>query len=409
MRVREYLSNTLVPKLFICLKDNYNFITLKKDIIAGLTVAIISIPLAMALAISSGVTPKVGLITAIVAGFIVSCLGGSRFQIGGPTAAFIAVVYSIINKHGYEALIIITFIAGIILIISGLLRIGFLIKYIPDPIITGFTSGLAVIIFFSQVKNLLSLNNNNFNINTIIISVIAILLILIIRKNWPKLPSFFLAVVIVTVLVVIFKINIPTIGTQFTVTTGALPQPKLPLYSLESILVLLPDILTVALLAGIESLLSAIIADRIAATRHNSNVELIAQGLANICCACFGGLPATGAIARTVTNIKAGGKTPIAGIISTSLIFIFIKFFATITNLIPLSCLAAVLIIIAWDMGDLKNVRYFLLSSTKIDSVVVTVTFLLTIFTDLAIAISVGLLVNWVLQKTNRVLSRIFA
>ena len=418
MSMREYLHNTLVPKLFICLRENYNFDTLNKDVIAGVSVAIISIPLAMALAISCGSIPKIGLITAVIAGSIGSCFGGSRFQISGPTAAFVAIICSIINKHGYDALIIITFISGIILIVSGLLRVGFLIKYIPHSIITGFTSGLAVVIFSTQIKDLLGLNIehipikfwnkwwvyfqhlHSFSINAVLISTITILLILIIRKKFPKMPIFFIVVVLATSVVSIFNIKIPTIGTKFGVISNYLPSPKLPLYSLDKLLILLPDILTVTLLAGIESLLSAVIADNITSTKHNSNVELIAQGLANSCSACFGGLPSTGAIARTVANIKAGGKTPIAGIISALLIFIFIKFFSSITSLIPLSCLAAILIIIAWDMSDLKKMRYVLLHYHNIDSLVIMITFLLTILTDLVIAIQVGLMLDWGLKKS---------
>ena len=413
--MKEYLDNLsnffsyLKPKLFICLRNTYDFNSLKKDCIAGLTVAIISLPLAMALAISSGTTPERGIFTAIIAGFIISFLGGSRVQIGGPTAAFIAVVCGIINKYGFDGLIIATFMAGVILAIAGLFQLGSLIKYIPHSIITGFTSGLAVVIFSTQIKDFFGLTLENpppeflmkwfsyyqhfstWNISATVISVVSVVTILIVRKRYPKLPVFFIVVGLATILVVIFKINVPTIGSKFGTIPKNLPMPILPIFSFKQFVMLLPSAFTIAFLAGIESLLSAVIADSITGFKHNSNAELVAQGIANIGSACFGGLPATGAIARTVANIRAGGKTPVSGIISALLVLAFIWMFSPIIRLVPLSCLAAILVVIALDMSGIKKFCYFLLAPNG-DRLVLIVTFLLTILIDLTVAVEVGLI-----------------
>ncbi len=413
--MKEYLDNLnnffsyLKPKLLVCLQNNYSFDTFKKDCIAGLSVAIISIPLAMALAISSGTTPERGIFTAIVAGGIISSLGGSRSQIGGPTAAFIAVVCSIVSKYGFDGLIIATFIAGIILTIAGLCKLGSLIKYIPHSIITGFTSGLAVVIFSTQIKDFLGLsisnppseflskwfsyyqNLNTLNIWAITIAITTVVTILIIRKKWPKLPVFFIVVAFATIAVTVLKINVPTIGSKFGLLPNNLPIPMLPIFSLQQIIILLPSAFTIAFLAGIESLLSAVVADNITGFKHNSNAELVAQGVANIGSACIGGLPATGAVARTVANIRAGAITPVSGIINAALIWIFIWSFSSVISLIPLSCLAAILVVIALDMSELKRFCYFLLAP-KGDRLVLIVTFLLTILVDLSVAVEVSLI-----------------
>ncbi len=409
--MKENLNNLLSylkPKLFTCLQENYNFDTLKKDFIAGISVAIVSLPLNMALAISSGTTPERGIFTAIVAGFIISFFGGSRSQIGGPTAAFIAIVCSISNKYGFDGLLIATLMAGVILILAGLFKLGSLIKYIPHSIITGFTTGLAVVIFSTQVKDFLGLSLTNTpseflakwtsyyqhldtcNLNATFIGVITVIVILMIRKYWPKLPSFLIAVVLATILVTILNFDVSTIGSKFGAIPRNLPIPALPIFSCKQIIELLPAAFTIAFLAGIESLLSAVVADSMTGSRHYSNAELVAQGLANIGSVCFGGLPATGAIARTVTNIKAGGKTPVSGIINALLIMIFIWLFAPIASLVPLSCLASILLVVAWDMGNLKKFRYFLLAPQG-DRLVLITTFLLTILIDLNVAIEVGL------------------
>ena len=413
--MKEYLDNLsnffsyLKPKLFICLQNTYDINVFKKDCIAGLTVAIISLPLAMALAISSGTTPDRGIFTAIVAGLIISFFGGSRSQIGGPTAAFIAVVCGIISKYGFDGLIIATFMAGIMLAVAGLFKLGTLIKYIPHSIVTGFTSGLSIVIFSTQIKDFLGLtlenppyeflmkwvsyyhNLSTYNICATFIAIATLVAILTVRKRWPKLPVFFIVVGLATMLVVIFKINVPTIGSKFGMIQKNLPPPILPAISFQQFIVLLPAAFTIAFLAGIESLLSAVIADGITGFKHNSNVELVAQGLANIGSACFGGLPATGAIARTVANIRAGGQTPVSGIINALLILVFIWILSPIISLVPLSCLAAILVVIAWDMSEIKKFYYFLLAPNG-DRLVLIVTFLLTILVDLTVAVEVGLI-----------------
>ncbi|MBU2091675.1 MAG: sodium-independent anion transporter, partial [Alphaproteobacteria bacterium] len=310
-----------VPKLITVLRQGYGLGDLRHDALAGLTVAIVALPLAMALAIASGTTPERGLFTAIVAGFLISALGGSRFQIGGPTGAFVVVVFNVIERHGYDGLVLATLMAGVMLLFFGLFRLGTYIKYVPQPVVTGFTAGIAVIIFSSQIKDLLGLdidklpadfisqwgsylsNLHSIDPVTVLIAAGTLAIILAVRRWQPKLPAFLIGIVIGTLVVLIAGLPVETIGSRFGEIPNMLPSPTLPEVTLERIRILFPDALTIALLAGIESLLSAVVADGMTGRRHRSNCELVAQGIANLGSAMFGGIPATGAIARTATNI----------------------------------------------------------------------------------------------------------
>lgn len=399
--------NTFTPKLFTLLKSGYSKSDLRADIIAGLTVAIIALPLAMALAIASGASPEKGLITSVIAGFLISFLGGSRVQIGGPTGAFVVVIYNVIAQYGYNGLILSTFMAGIILIIAGYAKFGQVIKFIPHPVITGFTAGIAVIIASSQVKDFLGLKVDNIpadfipkwesyfnaintvNLATLSIGLIALSTIIFLRRYCPRLPNYLIAVVISSLLVLLFHIPIETVGSRFSNITSGLAMPEFPVWNFEKIQSLIPSAFTIAFLAGIEALLSAVVADGMTGYRHRSNQELVGQGVANIASAMFGGLPATGAIARTATNIKSGGKTPLAGIFHALFLLIFILFAIDIIAFIPMTALAAILFSVAWNMSEIGHfISIFRLSRT--DATVMILTFLLTVLVDLTVAIGVG-------------------
>ena len=355
-----------VPKSLVCLREGYTRESFTRDLIAGLVVGVVALPLALAFAIASGVPPERGLYTAIVAGFLISALGGSRVQIGGPTGAFVVIVYGIITKYGYEGLVICTLIAGAILIILGLARMGALIKFIPYPVVTGFTAGIAVIIFSSQVKDFLGLRMGAVPaeflvkwvayrdaIDTINWSAFAVgagtLLVLIV---WPKIsrviPGPFVAMVLATLAVGIFDLPVETIGSRFGAMPSAIPRPHLPAIPWQSIGELISPAMTVALLAAIESLLSAVVADGMIGTRHKSNMELIAQGVANIASPIFGGIPATGAIARTATNIRSGGRTPLAGMAHALTLLLILLFAGQWAAKVPLAALAAILVVVSY-------------------------------------------------------------
>ncbi len=403
---QRYRQN-LVPKLVTTLAEGYSFAKLRNDAIAGLTVAIVALPLAMALAIASGTTPERGLFTAIVAGFLISALGGSRFQIGGPTGAFVVVVFNTIQTHGYDGLVIATIMAGIILVAAGLLRAGAIIKYIPYPVVTGFTAGIAVIIFSSQVKDLLGLDlaeppaefidkwiAYGQSIGTVDpatcgVAALALSIIIAIRRLRPALPAFLIAVVTCSLLVAAASLEVETIGTRFGSIPNMLPEPVLPEITLARLQALLPDALTIAFLAGIESLLSAMVADGMTGRRHRSDAELVAQGIANIASPIFGGIPATGAIARTATNIKAGAATPLAGMLHAAFLLLFMLALAPLASFLPLAALAAVLVIVAWNMSEVERFRH-LLRAPPGDRFVLLLTFALTVLVDLTVAIQVG-------------------
>lgn len=399
--------STFTPKLFTLLKNGYSSSDLRSDAIAGLTVAIVALPLAMALAIASGASPDKGLITAVIAGFLISFLGGSRVQIGGPTGAFVVVIFNVIAQHGYDGLILATLMAGVILLVAGYARMGQIIKFIPHPVITGFTAGIAVIIASSQVKDFLGLQIDKvpadfipkwtayFNamdtvsMATLGIGLAALLIIIGLRRFAPKLPGYLIAVVLSAAFVALFHIPVETIGSRFPDIPTGLPMPQLPAWDFAKLQSVIPSAFTIAFLAGIEALLSAVVADGMTGYKHRSNQELVGQGFANIASGLFGGLPATGAIARTATNIKAGAKTPMAGIFHALFLLLFMLFAMDIMAFVPMAALAAILFIVAWGMSEIGHfIHIFRLSRT--DRAVMVLTFLLTVLVDLTVAIGVG-------------------
>ncbi|MDR3450408.1 MAG: SulP family inorganic anion transporter [Alphaproteobacteria bacterium] len=397
-----------LPKSIETLREGYDSAKFTKDVLAGLTVAIVALPLSMALAIASGATPDKGLITAVVAGFLISALGGTRFQIGGPTGAFVVVVFNVIAQHGYDGLLQATVMAGAILIVAALARFGAVIRYMPQPVVTGFTSGIALIIFSSQVKDFFGLavpkppadfipkwvayaeNAATLDPATFAVGAGSLVLILLARRYSPRLPGFLLAVVAGSAAVAACHLHIETIGSRFGDLPNTLPVPALPHMEWGRVRELFPSAFTIAFLAGIESLLSAVVADSLAGTRHRSNGELLAQGIANCASALFGGLPATGAIARTATNIRSGAYSPVAGMLHAIFLFAFMYFFAPLARYIPLASLAAVLIVVAWNMSEIERFRH-LLRGPRGDGLVLLSTFLLTALVDLTVAIEVGI------------------
>ena len=404
---------TFKPRLLTSLK-NYNKKTLTADIMAGIIVGIVALPLAIAFGIASGVTPEKGIITAIVAGFIVSAFGGSRVQIGGPTGAFIIIIYGIIQQYGFQGLTIATLMAGFFLILFGLLRLGTIIKYIPYPIIVGFTSGIAVTIFTTQIKDLFGLqlasvpsdfvekwivyarNADSADLWSSIVGIMSVIIIAITPRFSKKIPGSLIAIILMTVFALILKnycgvTSIETIGDRFTIN-AQLPEAQLPGLNWETIKSLVSPALTIAILGAIESLLSATVADGVIGDHHDSNTELIGQGLANLATPLFGGIPATGAIARTMTNINNGGKTPIAGIIHAIVLVLIFLFLMPLAKYIPMACLAGVLVVVSYGMCGWRSF-IALMKNPKSDVTVLLITFFLTIIFDLTIAIEVGLII----------------
>jgi len=397
-----------VPKLIDTLKT-YNRRQFRRDIIAGIIVGIVALPLAIAFAISSGVSPEKGLFTAIIAGFIISAFGGSRVQIGGPTGAFIVIVYGIVQQYGVNGLIISTFLAGIMLMIMGFARFGSVIKFIPYPLIVGFTSGIAIIIFSSQVKDIFGLNMSavpvdfiekwqtyfqtfsTINGYAVVIGLISIVIIIFSAKVTRLIPGSLIAILISTLAVQLFNLPVETIGSRFGNIPSSLPSPVFPELDWTTIKSLIQPAFTIAILGGIESLLSAVVADGMIGTNHKSNLELVAQGGANIASAIFGGIPATGAIARTATNIKNGGRTPVAGIVHSLTLLVIMLVVGKWATLIPLSCLGGILVVVAYNMSEYESFSRILRGSRS-DAVVLLSTFLLTILVDLTVAIEVGLI-----------------
>ena len=406
-RFAEYYINNFTPKLAECLYKGYNLEKFKRDCIAGLTVAVISIPLAMALAIASGVGPDQGLYTAIIAGFFIALLGGSRYQIGGPTGAFVVVIFNVMQQYGYQGLAMCMIVAGVVLIAAGYLKLGTYIKYIPYPVVTGFTAGIGLLLISTQIKDLLGLkienvpadflskwnvylhNLDNFTIGSILIAVFSFSVIFYIHLRRPKLPAYLLCVTGATILVAAFGMNIDTIGNKFGGIPHFLPMPKLPDIDMNLMLKVLPSGLTIAFLAGVESLLSATVVDGMSGDNHNSNAELIGEGVANIMSVLFMGVPATGAIARTAANFKAKAYSPMAGIMQSVFLILFMLLLAPVAKYIPLACLSAVLMIIGYNMLGLEKI-YKLLQGPKGDRYTLVVTLLLTVLVDLNTAISVG-------------------
>lgn len=406
------------PKLFSVMKD-YNSSQLVKDIVSGIIVAIIALPLSIALAIASGVSPEAGIYTAIVAGFIVAFLGGSRVQIAGPTAAFATIVAGIVMKDGTQGLIIATVMAGLILIIMGFCRFGSLLKYIPDPITTGFTAGIAVTLFIGQIKDFTGITYQNgekpvetsekvialiknittINLQGVLIGALALVILIVWPIFFKKIPGSFIAVIVTAAIVEIFHLDVNTIGKQFADIPSGLPglTVSLSMLSFQAIRDQLSNAITIAFLAGVESLLSAVVADSMIGSRHKPNMELVAQGLGNIASACFGGIPATGAIARTAANIKNGGRTPIAGMVHSITLVLVVVFLMPYAKLIPMPCIAAILFQVAYNMSGWKRFVKQIKSSPKADITVLLITFVLTVIFDLVVAIEVGVLLAAVL------------
>lgn len=408
------LWRELLPKLVTCLREGYGLAALRHDALAGLTVAIVALPLAMALAIASGTTPDKGLVTAVVAGFLISALGGSRVQIGGPTGAFVVVVFDVIARHGYDGLLLATLMAGAILVVAAVTRMGQWIKYIPEPVVTGFTAGIAVIIFTSQIKDLLGLSIAAVPADFIgkwpafweardtigsaaLIGLGGLALILLIRRFAPRWPGFLIAVLAASLLVPLIGLEVETIGSRFGGIPASLPMPVLPDISLAKLQAVLPSALTIAFLAGVESLLSAVVADGMTGRRHRPNAELLAQGIANIASPLFGGLPATGAIARTVTNIRSGARSPVAGMMHAMFLLLFMLVLADLAAYVPLAVLASVLIVVAWNMSDAGRFLHQLRHAPWGDRLVLVVTFTLTVLIDLTVAIEAGVVLAAIL------------
>lgn len=400
-------------KLFSCLKT-YDKKTFMSDLMAGIIVGIVALPLAIAFGIASGVTPEKGIITAIVAGLVISLFGGSKMQIGGPTGAFIIIIYGIIQKYGFEGLTIATLMAGLFLVLFGLLRLGTIIKYIPYPIVVGFTSGIAVTIFTTQIKDLFGLtlpsNPSDFiekwgvylqNFNTIdpwcaLIGVASVVVIAVTPRFSKKIPGSLIAIILMTIVALLLKnfagvLSIETIGDRFSIS-NELPAAQVPDMNWETIKSLVSPAITIAILGAIESLLSATVADGVIGDHHDSNTELVAQGLANLASPLFGGIPATGAIARTMTNINNGGKTPVAGIIHAVVLLLIFLFLMPLAKYIPMACLAGVLVVVSYGMCGWRSFLE-LMKNPKSDVTVLLITFFLTIIFDLTIAIEVGLII----------------
>ena len=410
-RIMKTTRHALVPKLITVLKEGYGLAQLRADVVAGLTVAVVALPLSMALAMASGARPDQGLITAIIGGFIISALGGSRYQIGGPAAAFIVIVLGIINQFGYDGLLLATFMAGLMMIAAGFLRLGTFVKYVPYPVITGFTSGIAAVILISQLKNLLGItfadgvhphdmvetvsayvaSANTITLPTVSVGLGSLGLMLIIRKYRPRWPIFLIGAVAASVAVFVLKMPVATIGTAFPDLPHSLPAPRLPDMSWARIQALFPSALTIAFLSGVEALLSAVVADGMTGRRHRPNMEFVAQGVANCATALFGGITATGTIARTATNVRAGAHGPIAGMLHSAFLLAFLMVAMPLANFIPLSSLAAILVIVAWNISEVERFAH-LLKAPRGERAVLLVTFLLTIFVDLAMAIKVGVI-----------------
>ncbi len=395
------------PKLISCLKG-YSGAQFGKDLTSGVIVAIIALPLSIALALASGVTPEQGLYTAIIAGFVISMLGGSRVQIAGPTAAFATIVAGIVAENGFSGLVLATLIAGILLILMGVFKLGSLIKFIPYTITTGFTTGIAVTLIIGQVKDFLGLTFVNspietvekveevahqlhtFNLEAFIIGAISLGVLIVFPKFIKKIPPSIFAIIISAVLVKVFDMNVNTIGSLYTISSS-LPVPSIPEFSFETVKAIMPDAFTIAVLAAVESLLSCVVADGMTGSRHNSNTELIAQGAGNIASALFGGIPATGAIARTAANIKNGGRTPVAGMVHAVVLLLVLLVLMPYAELIPMPCIAAILFIVAYNMSEWRKFVKTIKHAPKSDTTVMVITFALTVIFDLVIAIEVGM------------------
>ncbi|MGV6811374.1 MAG: SulP family inorganic anion transporter [Brevirhabdus sp.] len=400
----------MTPKILTTLKS-YDRHTFMGDLFAGVTVALVALPLSLAIAIASGASPGQGLVTAIVGGFLISLLGGSRVQIGGPTGAFIVVVYGIIAEHGYDGLVLATFMAGLILIIGGISQLGRLVRHVPAAVINGFTIGIGIIIATSQIKDFFGLSaehlpaeflekvpalwaaRDSVNWGAAGIALASMVLIVGLRKLAPRLPGLIVAVAATSAVVAIFGLDVETIASRFGALPGALPHPHIPAFSWDRVEELLPSAFVIAFLAAIESLLSATVADRMINAHHRTGAELIAEGVANTSSACFGGLPVTGAIARTATNVNAGGRTPVAGLVHAATILLIVLFASDWAAKLALPAMAALLMLTAWNMTEPHKWRSYA-KAPKPDLLLLLLTMLLTVLVDLSVAIGVGVVIG---------------
>ncbi len=398
-----------VPKLLLCLRAGYTRQDLISDLIAGVTVGLVALPLAMAFGIASGVTPQAGIYTAVVAGLLISALGGSRLQIGGPTGAFVVIVAGIIAAHGVSGLLMVTIMAGVILIIMAVTGLGAAVKYIPRPVTIGFTNGIAILIASTQIKDFLGLETGAVpsefvlrmhvltnSLSTVhwpalLVAIGSLLIILILPRLTKRVPGSIVALVLATLAVAAFGLPVETIGSKFGGIPTGLPHVSLPQFRPDLIVPLLPAAVTVAMLAAIESLLSAVVADGMSGDKHNSNVELLAQGIANLAVPFVGGIPATGAIARTATNIRSGARTPLSGIVHSLTLLVILLVAAPLARFIPLATLAAILFVVAYNMSEWREVRT-ILKLSKADIIVWVMTFALTVLADLTVAVEIGML-----------------
>lgn len=398
-----------LPKSIFCLRAGYTRRDLLSDLIAGVTVGLVALPLAMAFGIASGVTPQAGIYTAVVAGFLISALGGSRLQIGGPTGAFVVIVAGIVTAHGVSGLLIVTFMAGVILLLMSVTGLGTAVKYIPRPVTIGFTNGIAILIASTQVKDFFGLDITavpsdfvlrvralvnslgSFHWSALLLGIGSLLIILLLPRFTKRLPGSIVALVLATIAVPLFGIPVETIGSRFGGIPTGLPHISLPQVRPELIVPLLPAAVTVAMLAAIESLLSAVVADGMSGDKHNSNVELLAQGIANLAVPFVGGIPATGAIARTATNVRSGARTPVSGMVHALTLLAILLVAAPLARFIPLATLAAILFVVAYNMSEWREVRT-ILKLSKADIVVWLMTFGLTVLADLTVAVEIGML-----------------
>ncbi len=415
---RRRVSARMKPKILTTLQT-YSVPLFLADLFAGVTVALVAIPLSLAIAIASGANPAAGLVTAIIAGFLISALGGSRVQIGGPTGAFIVVVFGVIAAHGYDGLVLATFMAGIILVLAGLMRAGNLISFVPEAVVNGFTIGIAIIIAASQVRDLFGLQvahlpaefvgkvealwaaRSSVNWAALGIGAATMTLIAGLRRIAPRFPGLIVAVGLTSAAVALLDLPVETIGSRFGALPSQLPAPRLPGLSLDRIVELLPSAFVIAFLAGVESLLSAMVADRMTGGQYRRNAEVMAQGAANIGSALFGGLPATGAIARTATNVRAGGKTPIAGIVHAFTILLAVLFAAPLAGYLAMPALAGLLMLTAWNMSEPHKWRGYL-SEEAANVVLLLITLVLTVVADLTIAIGVGVSLGLAIRLRRR-------
>ncbi len=406
------------PKIITTLQT-YNASLFLADVIAGASVAMVALPLSLAIAIASGADPSKGIVTAVIAGFFISLLGGSRVQIGGPTGAFIVVVYGVIAEHGYDGLVLATAMAGVILLVAGYFRLGRLISFIPESVVHGFTIGIGVIIATSQLKDFLGLNLDqvpadiiekipvlwearaSFNLTAFALALATLVAIVLMRRTVPRVPGLIVAVGLASVAVAFFHLPVDTIDSRFGAIPDRLPLPAIPDWSPDRMIELVPSAIIIAFLAGVESLLSAMVADKMIAGQHRPNAELTAQGVANIASAMFGGLPATGAIARTATNIRAGGRTPVAGLVHAIIILLIMMTAAPLAGYLAMPALAAVLVLTAWNMSEPHKWRDYMGIPLR-HRVLLLLTLALTVLVDLTAAIAVGVSLGLALRLGRR-------